>query len=199
MSDYRILHDLSLHLQTLLFEGLSASAAPVPTKDSISFFSPAEIVDLVDAAEQPNLRISLYLFLVQPNGQLNNERFIRVGNVQYAPPFYVDVSYLITPVAPQPADNLLLLGGIINVLSANGILRAPFLHETLRPSQGEARLRMLQYDLENMSKLWSAFTKPYRMSLCYEVAAVPVESLRLPQYGPPVEEALLDIQKMSGA
>ena len=198
MSDYRILRDLSIHLQTLLFDGLSASAAPVPTKDSISFFSPAEIADL-DAAEQSKLRISLYPFLVQPNGQLNNERFIRVGNVQYAPPFYVDVAYLITPVAPLAADNLLLLGGIINVLSANGILRAPFLHETLRPSQGEVRLHVLPYDLENMSKLWSAITKPYRMSLCFEVAAVPVESLRLPQSGPPVEESLLDIQQMSGA
>jgi hypothetical protein len=198
MSDYQVFRDLSIHLQTLLFDGLSFFAAPVPTKNSISFLSPAEIADL-DQNDQNSLRISLYPFLVQPNGQLNNDRFIHIGNVQYAPPFYVDVSYLITPIAPLPADNLVLLGGIINVLSTHGILHAPFLRESLRPSQGEARLRLLQYDLENMSKLWSAISKPYRMSLCYEVAAVPVEGLRLPQSGPPVEEAVLDIRKMTGA
>lgn len=198
MSDYRILRDLSLHLQTLLFDGMSASAAPLPNKNSISFLSPAQIAEL-DAAQQGSLRISLYPFLIQPNGQLNNERFLRMGNIQYAPPFYVDVSYLVTPVAPQAADNLLLLGGIIDVLSANGILRAPFLRLSLQPSQAEVRLRMLPYDLENLSKLWSAFSKPFRTALAYEVVAVPVENLRLPQDGPPVEEAILDIQEVHGA
>jgi hypothetical protein len=198
MSDFRILQDLSLHLQALLFNGLSAAGAPIVARDRISLLSPPQI-EALSADDGNQLRLSLYLFHVQPNGQLNNDRFIRIGNTQYASPFYVDVAYLVTPVAPLATDNLTLLGGVIDVLSANGVLRTPFLRLSLQPSRGEARLRMLQYDLENMTKLWGAFTKPYRMSVAYEVTAVPVESLRLPQDGPPVEESILDIQEMHAA
>jgi hypothetical protein len=194
-----VLQDTSLFLRDLLITataGLAANAADKLTQQSISLDSP---VRFEEGTAPGGVKLSLYLCHIEKNEHLNNEPLLRIGNQQFLRPFYVDLHYLLTPVTKSPENNLLIMGRCIQVFSANGVISNSDLKLAREPSEGEARLRMLVYDLEAMNKLWGALAKPYRMSVVYEVAPVPVESTSPPMDGPPVAEAILDVQQMNGA
>jgi len=183
-----VLQEVSVYLRTLLVGGAGLVA------NNISLDSPVKF----EAGHGQDAKLSLYLYHIEKSGHLNNEPLLRVGPQQFIRPFYVDLHYLLTPVTNSPTDNLTIMGHCIQVFSANGIIRDPFLELAREPSPGEARLRMLAHDLDAMNKLWGALAKPYRMSVAYEVSPVPVESVSPPTDGPPVAEAILDVQQMNG-
>jgi len=187
-----VLQQLSTYLRGLLVAGTDGLPGELK-QQNISFESPVEF----DNTPPGNVRLSLYLYHVEKNAHLNNEPLLRVGGELRVRPFYVDLHYLLTPVANQPVENLHILAACMQVFAANGLIRAPFLELAREPSAGEARLRMLFHDLEAMNKLWGALARPYRLSVAYEVSPVPIESVLPPVGGPPVVEAVLDVQQMN--
>ena len=50
--------------------------------------------------------------------------------------------------------------------------------------------------LEELTRIWNAFSQPYRLSVCYKVQVVSIDSARAPQQGPPVTERLLDVHQI---
>lgn len=189
MATTDVLQQISIYLRQRLIADAGL------TQQQISFDSP---VSFENGAGNNNVRLSLYLYHIGRNEHLNNEPLLRVGGSLFVRPLYVDLHYLVTPVARQPEENLEIMGRCLQVFSTNGVIIAPFLELAREPSPGEARLRMLMYDLDAMNKLWGALTKPYRMSVAYEVSPVPIESVAPPTDGPPVTEAILDVQQMNG-
>lgn len=196
MATVSILQDISIYLRKELIDA-TASLPPAErlTQQMISFDSP------VAFAEGPgggNVKLSLYLYHIERNGHLNNQPLLRIGNQQFVRPYFVDLHYLLTPVTNAPAENLVIMGRVIQVFSARSIINQPFLELAREPGPAQAHLRMLPYDLDAMNKLWGALAKPYRMSVAYEVTPVPIESVSPGMDGPPVAEAILDVQQMNG-
>lgn len=201
MSDFQVLQDISLHLRQVLFNGLTgndvASGAFTAVKN-ISLASPARIADK-SAPGAAEALLSLYLYQVTPNPHLNNQPLIPAGpGQQHHPPLTLDLHYLLTPLLTAPEDNLVVLGRAMQMLEANPVVRANFLDSRLRPKRPEARLTINPVTLEELTRIWNAFNQPYRLSVCYQVRGIAVDSARQPEKGPPVTERLLDVHQISG-
>ncbi len=199
MSDYRVLQDISLYLRRLLFERLTGNdsvASQFASENSISLDSPPRIADN-SAPNADQARLSLYLYQVTPNAHLNNHPMIPAGfGRQQYPPLSLNLYYLLTPVSQAPEDNLVILGRCLQVLAANATIRANFLDSWLRPEPPEVRVTMNPVSLEELTRVWNAFNETYRLSVCYLVQVVSIDSARLPQDEQPVQERLIDIHQI---
>ena len=199
MSDYRVLQDISLYLRRLLFESLSGNdsvASEFASENSISLDSPPRIADN-SAPNADQARLSLYLYQVTPSAHLNNHPMIPAGpGRQQYPPLSLNLYYLLTPISQAPEDNLVILGRCLQVLAANSIIRANFLDSWLRPEPPEVRVTINPVSLEELTRVWNAFNETYRLSVCYLVQVVSIDSARTPQDEQPVVERLLDTHQI---
>ena len=188
---------MTCYLQALLAEGLGATAefeTTFSTVASVSLKSPAELDDGDGSSDEA---LSLYLYRVCPNPQLNNHRKIKSGPGKMSPPpLSLDLHYLLTPVTSRPKDNLSILGRSAQVLASNPVIRREFLESALGTDPPEARILLEQLDVEELTRLWNAFSRPYRLSASYLVRTVSIDS-RAPEIGEgPVLERFLDIRKV---
>lgn len=202
MSDYQALQDMSLYLRQLLLEGLrgnDAVGSRFTSENNISLDSPARIADN-SAPNASQALLSLYLYQVVPNAHTNNRSLIRTGaGQQDYPPLSLDLFYLLTPLSNAPEHNLVILGRSMQILAANPVIRAEFLNSLLRPNPPEARVTINPVTLEELTRIWNAFNEAYRLSVCYQVQVVSIDSTRPPEDGAPVAERLLDVRQITGA
>jgi hypothetical protein len=197
MSDHRVLQEISLLLRSLLFDGLQGD--DFTSVNSISLESPATLKANPPGNGQPPL-LSLYLYEVTPNAHLNNRPLIHVGvGRQEYPPLSLDLHYLLTPLSDTQTDNLVILGRAMQILAAYPIIRANFLDSLLRPAKPEVRVTINPVSLEELTRIWNAFNQPYGLSVCYLVQPVSIDSARLPEEGPPVEQSIVDVHQIMGA
>ena len=195
MSDYRVLQDISLHLRGLLFDGLTGDdevGSSFTSESNISLASPAALSE-----GNADVVVSLYLYQVLPNPHLNNRALIPIGNDrQQFPPASLDLFYLLTPMSASPEEDLVVLGHAVQILAANSIVRANFLDSDLRPDRSEIRITANPVSLEELTRIWNAFNEPYRLSVCYQVHAVSIDSVRTPLQERAVIEGLIDVQQI---
>lgn len=199
MSDFRVLQEISLHLRQLLFDelhGHDVASGSFTSINNISLASPARIADN-SAPHASQALLSLYLYQVVPNAHLNNRPLIPAGaGQQRYPPLSLELFYLLTPLSTSPEDNLVILGRAMQILAAHPIIRAGFLDSLLRPNPPEVRVMINPATLEELTRIWNAFNQPYRLSVCYQVQVVSIDSARAPEEGPPVAERLLDVHQI---
>jgi hypothetical protein len=203
LSDYRVLQEISMYLRRLAFEYLRSNdtlpdASRFTSEQNISLDSPARIEEN-EAPNASQARLSIYLYQVVPNPFINNRGYIPAGSgVQVFPPLSLNLYYLVTPLHDAPEDCLVTLGHVMQVFAAHAVIRARFLDSHLRPEQPDVKLSFHPTTLEDLMRIWNGFNQPYRLSVCYQVQAVAIDSIRQPQAGPPVMEQLVDLQQITG-
>jgi hypothetical protein len=199
VSDFRVLQDVSLNLRQILFEGLNGTdelGSRFTSQSNISLDSPAEL-DESNGAATAQVLLSLYLYQVLPDPHLNNRPLTSNGaGQQHYPPLSLYLSYLLTPMSTSPEENLLILGRSLQVLAAYPMRGANFLDSLLRPARPEMRVTLNPLNLEELTRLWNTFNQPYRLSVCYEVHGVSLDSLRHPVEEQPVETSLVDVHQI---
>ena len=143
---------------------------------------PATNVTLISPADTSgqNKRINLFLYRIIENPHLNNRDWLPkpgTTNQLVAPPLALNLFYLMTPFSqldPQTglADAHGLLGEAMRVFYENAIIPQTYLETGL--VEGEVKVTLLPLDLENLSKIWTALNKDFRLSVAYEVSYVEV-------------------------
>ena len=147
-------------------------------------------------------QMSLWLYQVLPNEHLRNSPFVRkpdpdVANnddAQFYPPLVLNLFYLLTPSiqtdgggANDQIADLRLLGRAMQILHDQSILR---MDSRQTPGQAdELHLSLATRNIEELAEVWEAMQQPYRLSVCYEVRVVRIESLRRLQAGRVTERA----------
>jgi hypothetical protein len=201
LSDYRVLQEVSHYLRDLLLTYLSSIdtlTANFTSPNNISLDTPARIAD-GSAPEATNAMLSLYLYQVTPNTHVNNRGYIPAGNGTLVfPPLSLNLFYLLTPLNNSPDDALATLGLAMQALAAHPVIRASFLDSTLHPEQPDMKIAICPVTLEELTRVWNAFNQPYRLSVCYQVQIVSIDSTHQPEVGPPVMERLVDVQQITG-
>ncbi|NJN18736.1 MAG: DUF4255 domain-containing protein [Oscillochloris sp.] len=199
MSDYRVLQEVGLYLRNLLFEYLRTNDALTTrftSENNISLDSPANLAD-VGRPGVASALLSLYLYQVTPNNHVNNTGYLpAVGGQQFFPPISLNLSFLLTPLNSSPEDSLITLGHAMQILAAHSVIRAGFFDSRLQPKTPEVKLAINPVTLEELTRIWNAFNQPYRLSVCYQVQYVAIDSIRQPKAGPPVIERLLDVHQI---
>jgi hypothetical protein len=143
---------------------------------------PATNVTLISPGDTSgqNKRINLFLYRIIENPHLSNRDWLPkpgTTNQLVYPPLALNLFYLMTPFAPLDpqtglADAHGLLGEAMRVLYENAIIPQTYLENGLK--EGEVKVTLLPLDLEQLSKIWTALNKDFRLSVAYEVSYVEI-------------------------
>ena len=168
MSASSVIGDVTETLQGILVN----QQLPARTFD-VSLKSPAE--ESIVAAMKPV--VNLFLFRVVENANRKNQRWQPRGptTLQY-PPLTLDLFYVMTPFAEDKVDEHKVLGEAMRIFYDRAIIEAADLQGSLAHSGEELKIDLCQFDIEELTRIWNALSKPYRLSVCYQIRIVDIDS-----------------------
>jgi hypothetical protein len=146
-------------------------------------------------AEGP--RLNWFLYRIEPNPAFRNMEPPRTGShtSRGAPPLALCLHYLLTGYPAEPTSTgdqeqivHVALAAVMRRLHESAIvgLDSPFLPTPPPPLVEPLRITMDPLDLDGLSKLWTAASRPIRLSVAYTVSLVVVEQQLEQRDGPPV-------------
>ncbi|HEY0140993.1 MAG TPA: DUF4255 domain-containing protein [Thermoanaerobaculia bacterium] len=171
MSDYRALAAVSNSLRNLLDAEMELQAG-------ISVARPDVEVESISGN-----RINLFLYKVDESPSLKNMDLPGRGHPGAfgRPPLSLDLHYLLTVFGGDAQEELEvqeLLGDAMRVLHSHAIILGNNLDAAIRNEVEHIKLYLEPLSLEELSKIWSATTKPMRLSVSYLVTVVQIENLQ---------------------
>jgi hypothetical protein len=179
MSDYRVIADVDETLRKLLWSHMEPDAeikGILNDEQHITLEPPFKVVTDTDPAEDS---LSLYLYRVSENADMKNRPLLRASDSTLRfPPLSLNFFYLVTPITSLAANDHKLLSKTMQVFYDNAILKGSQLEGALRTNAEELRVILNPMTLEDLNRLWSAFMRPLRLSVCYEVKVVFIDSER---------------------
>jgi hypothetical protein len=154
---------------------------------------PPAVVEIASPVDQlPATTLSIWLYQVTPNAYLRNAPNVRRfdEDLERITPLTLDLYYLLTPSQAVETANQITLGSALQVLYDNSIL-------TLQTGDNveELHLNICQRSIEELAKVWEALQRPYRLSVCFEVRVVQIDSRRSLKAGP-VRERETEFKEM---
>ena len=204
MSDFRAIGGVSSSLQRLLRDRIQLPAGVTLAALQITISSPK--IELEAGVEPP--RVNLFLYRVKENGYLKNQEIPGSGHpADYGhPPLSLDLYYLVTAYGTTTQNGDVaneeraheLLGSAMRVLHDIPIITAdlatvrapagqPILHQSLFNEHEAVKVSLEPTNLEELSKVWTALTLPYRVSASYVVNVVQIESRQRRRVALPVK------------
>jgi len=130
-------------------------------------------------SDQSFQKINLYLYQVLEHPYTKNQPMYSHDDATLEfPPLTLKLYYLLTPYASDPVSAHKVLGHAMRVFYDNAIVLEGKLEESLRLSVDKLSIVLLSTKLEDLTRIWNALQTPYRLSVCYEVRVIPIESTR---------------------
>ena len=98
------------------------------------------------------------------------------------PPLSLKLYYLMTPYAPndQLTGNATaheILGEAMRVFPEHAIVPQDYLVHGLQDATEHIKIMLNTLDLDELSRMWSTFSQPFRLSVMYEVSVVQLDLL----------------------
>jgi hypothetical protein len=103
-----------------------------------------------------------------------------------------------TPLTTSADKDHKLLGKAMQIFYDNALIKGEALKGTLENTAEELRLILNPISMEDITKLWSAFLRPYRLSVCYELKVIHIDSER-EEEGERVRRKRLEVTQYKGA
>lgn len=182
MSDYRAIAAVSNSIRDLL-------EAEMTNTVSVTVAAPDVDITIVDTTQ----RVNLFLYKVDENGSLKNMDIPGRGHPSAygRPPLALDLHYLLTAYGTTEEEQVgaqELLADAMRVLHDFPIILGANLDIALRNEIEHVKLYLEPLSLEELSKIWSAVTRPMRLSVSYLVTVVQIENLVPRKFPRPVTE-----------
>jgi len=178
MSQYQVINAVGITLRELLWSEMESdpTISSLIDEQHIVFEAPYKFIS---ETEPETNRLSLFLYRVLENSDMRNRNpeFKNGKSVQY-PPLFLNFFYLITPLTNSAENNHYLLAKAMRILHDNGIVKGSLLQDVLENTAEELRIICHPISMEDMTKLWSSFLRPYHLSAAYEVKVVAIDSER---------------------
>jgi len=193
-------NDLAIATVTATLQRLLIRGIPDIPDGNVTVIPPDRAFGGGNAARD---QINLFLYQIMPNASWRNcdiPNQIRHGETSQTP-LALNLYYLVS--SNGSGDDGILshqwLGKAMRVLHDNAVLsrediRAALLENDLYEQVERVRITPLSLSLEDLSKLWTTFTTPYRVSTAYEVSVVLIESIRPARSPLPVLDRILTSQ-----
>lgn len=131
-----------------------------------------------------NQRINLFLYQVKENPAFKNLDWqLKRGSADtlVPPPLSLNLFYLMTPYAPNaaPTGNATahaILGEAMRVFYENPIVPEEYLADGLQDAREQIQIIQNTLDMEELARVWSTFTQPFRLSVLYQVSVVQIDA-----------------------
>jgi Pvc16 N-terminal domain len=179
MSDYGVIAAVGEALRTILWQEFQADPVVNPivgSESAIVFANPAE------AAQDSANRLSIWLYQIAENEFVKNQPMLpgpTPDRLRF-PPLALNLSYLVTPLAPSGHADALLLGKTMQVLYDNALT---LLQDTVADVHEELKIWLARLTLDELTGVWQALREPYRLSVAYLVRVTHVDSVRTTRAG----------------
>lgn len=130
-------------------------------------------------------RVNLFLYRLEENPYLRNQDATvepgRPGGL-IPPPLSLVLYYLLTSYAPNDAlsGNTTahqILGEAMRVFHENPVLPRGYLDAGLQDAREDLQVVNRSVDTEELSRVWSTFARPFRLSVLYQVSTVQLDVL----------------------
>ena len=179
MSGYQVIGAVNLTLRDLLWSEMqfdSVITSIITSETQITLEPPFKLVKDTDPESNA---LSVYLYRVVENPDLKN-RHLEVADAhrQIFPPLALNLYYLMTPITNSADNDHALLGKALQIFYRNSGVCGSALKGILAGTDLKLRVILNPISLDELSNLWSAFLRPYRLSVSYEVKVVFIDSER---------------------
>lgn len=178
MSDYAAIADVSDTLKKLLWENMKTDPKIYPdiigSEDDITLSSPEEM------GEGDSKKLSLFLYQITECPHLRNQEMQRVDSTKLKHvPLELVLFYLVTPNTEDIKKDHILIGKVMQTFSDNAVARGSILQGGLAGTKEEIRITIYPLPFEDLFHLWQSFSeKSFKLSVCYQVTPVEIESTR---------------------
>jgi hypothetical protein len=165
------------HTLWLGLKGDPVTSQQVTDEQNIVLSNPAQPIAIAAIVRQ----VSLWLYQVVPNDHLRNAPNVRRradtdDAAVFYPPLGVNLLYLLTPSTGDDLGDQQVLGRALQTFHDQAILRLASRQDPDRAE--ELHLSLAPRTIEELAEVWEAMQQPYRLSVCYEVRAARIDSLR---------------------
>jgi len=176
-----VIGDASQFLRHTLWLGLNSDSVTkqlVTSEQNIVMSNPAQSL----AGQQNVVRqVSWWLYQIVPNEFLRNSPDVRRrvqadDTTQFYPPLALDLLYLLTPSTGSDIGDQQVLGRAMQVFHDQSILRMVSTQDPTRAE--ELHVSLAPRTISELAEVWEAMQQPYRLSVCYEVRVVRIDSSR---------------------
>lgn len=198
MSDFTIIGIIGEILQELLRKGLNETfSASFTERETISLLSPK---DLEGTSTD---KLSFFLYQIIENAYMKNQpmKQVNVKELRY-PSLCLNLYYLLTPYAGSERDRIpgwdshTILGRSMQILFDNASLEGPPLMRILENIGQEdyydgiqqIRIILNPVSLDDMTKIWNSLDTAMKLSVCYEVRVMMIESERIKETSRVIEK-----------
>jgi hypothetical protein len=173
LSSTQAINDINKTLHTILRQYFGQD-----DQDAQIIFGPP-----TDDSINDNTRAGMYVFLYniiedpfhrnQPNEITGGEHLL-----SKRPPIGINLYYMLTPFssAIEGRDSLdeikshTLIAKAIRAFNENGVVDSKFFPLNTVLGRSRVKLSPIQMNLEEITKIWGSFNKPFKLSMCYEVS-----------------------------
>lgn len=122
-------------------------------------------------------KTNLYLYQVLENPFSKNQPWVTENSSERRyPPLALNLYYLLTPYASDPSSAHKVLSHAMRIFHDNSIIKGSQLSESLRLTVDQLAISLCPLKLEELTRIWNALQTSYRLSVCYEVRIVLIES-----------------------
>lgn len=97
---------------------------------------------------------------------------------------YLNLHYLITPLTQNAETDQILLGKIMQLFAETPILRGSDLQGSLKEMGDDLRIILDGLVVDDLNKLWTMLSTPYKLCVSYAVHPVRIESSIKPEEKP---------------
>jgi uncharacterized protein DUF4255 len=162
LGDTNIIGDVTQTMKTLL-TGLDVtleSPATLPTSGEADF-----------------KKLNLFLYQVMENPFAKNQPWLSLSVTgQEYPPLALNLNYMLTPYAKDTLSAHQVLSHAMRIFHDNAIVSGPQLFGSLSVAVEQLAIVLCPMTLEDLTRIWNALQSPYRLSVCYEVRIVLIQS-----------------------
>jgi hypothetical protein len=176
VSSFSIIQDVTRELRQRIFDSLADAPDADIALDSIDRITLAPPREKMTGTPA----LSLYLFNVEPDPFLRNQRELPMGQAGLRqPPLVLQLRYLVTPLGDDEERNHLVLGRILQrfmtqpfIDSANGTA----VGDSFGGASPQVRIVFEALPPDKLASMWMEFQTPLRLSVVYLVRAVAIDS-----------------------
>jgi hypothetical protein len=179
MSTYQVIEAVDETLKTLLWSLMQHDSDITSIISSEQLISLDPPFKLVKETEPEQNYLSLYLYRIVESAENKNRPLeLRDSTALQYPPLCLNLFYLVTPITKSTENDHKLLGKAMSILYDKAIVEDPGLEGVLAGSTEGLRIMLEPISFEDMTKLWSAFMRSYRLSVSYAVKVAYIDSGR---------------------
>jgi hypothetical protein len=152
-------------------------------KNKMTLTPPVPVTILAPDETGGDRRINLFLYRILENPTLKNLDWqVKRGNSSLIvpPPLSLNLYYLMTPYAQndQQLGNATaheILGEAMRVFHEYAVVPQDILVSGLRNAREQIKIILNPLDPDELGRVWSTFSQPFRLSVMYEVSVVQLE------------------------